>query len=237
MHVHSTFSDGRGTLEENVAEAERLGLSQLGCVDHVRVDTDWVPDYVAAVRNVREHTSVQMQCGIEAKILDTAGRLDMPDWVDGVDAVYAADHQVPSPDGPLHPRAVREGIESGELTADAVVTEIVTATIETVRVNSNVVIAHLFSILPKIGIEEATVDTGLIEQLADAAAQTGARIEIDERWSCPSARTVRPFIDRGVTLLLSTDSHRPETIGRYQYCRGVYRELTGVELTPVADGA
>jgi putative hydrolase len=233
MHVHSTFSDGKGTLEENIAEAERLGLRQLGCVDHVRVDTDWVPDYVAAVQRVREQTSVQMQCGIEAKILDTAGRLDMPEGVDGVDAVYAADHQVPSADGPLHPRAVREGIESGELRADAVVADIVNATIGAVRVNSNVVIAHLFSILPKIGVDEATVDGGLIEQLADAAAETGARIEIDERWSCPSARTVRPFIERGVPLLLSTDSHRPETIGRYDYCRGVYSELTGIELTPV----
>ena len=172
MHVHSTFSDGRGTLEENIAEAERLGLRQLGCVDHVRFDTDWVPDYVAAVQRVRQQTAVQMQCGIEAKILDTAGRLDMPDWVDGVDVVYAADHQVPSVDGPLHPRAVRERIESGELAADAVVADIVGATAAAVRVNSNVVIAHLFSILPKIGVDEATVDAGLIEQLADAAAST-----------------------------------------------------------------
>ncbi len=36
MHVHSTFSDGRDTIEDNVAEAERLGLLELTCVDHVR---------------------------------------------------------------------------------------------------------------------------------------------------------------------------------------------------------
>ena len=50
MHVHSTFSDGRDTIEDNVAEAERLGLLELTCVDHVRAGTDWVADYVAAVR-------------------------------------------------------------------------------------------------------------------------------------------------------------------------------------------
>ena len=49
MHVHSTFSDGRDTIEANVEEAEALGLTQLTCVDHVRVDTEWVPEFLAAV--------------------------------------------------------------------------------------------------------------------------------------------------------------------------------------------
>jgi hypothetical protein len=49
MHVHSTFSDGRNTLEENVAQAERVGLRALRCVDHVRTDTKWVPTFTAAV--------------------------------------------------------------------------------------------------------------------------------------------------------------------------------------------
>ena len=56
MHVHSTFSDGRDPIEGNVAEAEALGLTQLTCVDHVRAGTDWVPEYVAAVRRIaRRH--------------------------------------------------------------------------------------------------------------------------------------------------------------------------------------
>ncbi|MFZ0974784.1 MAG: PHP domain-containing protein, partial [Solirubrobacteraceae bacterium] len=79
MHVHSTFSDGAHSLEENVAEAESLGLVELGCVDHVRVDTDWVPAYAAAVAALRERTEVRLQCGIEAKLLDTAGALDLPE--------------------------------------------------------------------------------------------------------------------------------------------------------------
>ena len=78
MHVHSTFSDGRDRIEDNIAECEELGLTALGCVDHVRVDTDWVPDYVAAVGRLRSETAVQLRCGIEAKLLDTTGALDLP---------------------------------------------------------------------------------------------------------------------------------------------------------------
>ena len=102
-HVHSRFSDGEGTLAQNIAAAEALGLHELTCVDHVRVSTNWVPAYVEAVRAARASTTVRLGCGIEAKLLDTDGALDLPPQIEGVDAIYAADHQVPLADGPHHP--------------------------------------------------------------------------------------------------------------------------------------
>ena len=38
--------------------------------------------------------------------------------------------------------------------------------------------------------------------------------------------TMRPFIARDVPLLVSTDSHRADTIGRYDHCLTVLRELS-----------
>ena len=49
-------------------------------------------------------TTVRLRCAVEAKLLDTAGNLDLPSELEGVDAIYAADHQVPLADGPT-PRA------------------------------------------------------------------------------------------------------------------------------------
>lgn len=115
MHVHSTFAEGKSTIEENVAEAERIGLTELTCVDHVQADTKWVPEYVAAVREIAERTPIRLHCAVEAKILDTEGRLDLLEDLDGVDAIYAADHRVPSPEGPMDPSSTRELIEAGEL--------------------------------------------------------------------------------------------------------------------------
>lgn len=236
MHVHSTFSDGKNTIAENVAEAERVGLTEMTCVDHVRSDTDWVPEYVVAVREAGQRTPIELRCAVEAKILNTAGTLDLPPNLEGIDAVYAADHQVPSLEGPLNPRTVREEIESGALDPQEVLRWIVGATATAVDRRRDVVIAHLFSVLPKIGLAEVDVPQGLLETLADAAAESGARIEVDERWKCPSARTLRPFWRRDVPLLLSTDSHRRETIGRFDYCADVVRDLRAPDPTtaPVA---
>jgi putative hydrolase len=233
MHVHSTFSDGRDTIEDNVAEAERLGLIELTCVDHVRVDTEWVADYAAAVRQVNASTPVVLRCAVEAKLLDTAGNLDLPGDLVGVDAIYAADHQVPLPDGPRTPREIKALMADGALSSTEVMVAIVTSTAEALRRHSPVVIAHLFSVLPKLGLSEDDVPQELLEHLAAITAQTGGQIEVSERWRCPGVRTLCPFLRLGVPLLLSTDSHRRETIGRYSYCAQVLSELMGAE-PPVA---
>jgi putative hydrolase len=229
MQVHSTFSDGKDTVEANVRAAEAIGLTQMTCMDHVRVDTAWLAEYVAEVQRVRALTAVELTIGIEAKLLDTTGALDMPpdDQIpDAVQVVYAADHQVAMDGGVRHPDAVRAALESGELTAATVFSALITSTRECLDSPRPIVIAHFFSILPKLGLDEADAPLDEIEALAAECARTGQRIEVNERYHSPSARTLRPFIERGVPLLVSTDSHRADTIGRYDHCLTVLRELS-----------
>ena len=228
-HVHSTFSDGRNTLEENLAQAEQLGLTQLGCVDHVRVDTTYVPEYAAAIRALRGRTSVALTVGIEAKILDTDGRLDLPvEGLDEVDLVYAADHQFPWPGGYRSPRAVKAALEEGSTTAACCIEHLVTGTVAAMRGNRRhrLVLAHLFSILPKVGLSEDQVPEDLLGLLAAAAADSGTIVEISERWKCPSSRALRAVKAAGAAIVCSTDSHSTVTIGRYDYVRSVLAEIT-----------
>ena len=53
-HVHSTFSDDAvSTVAENVRAARERGLRVVVLADHVRQGSPWVPDFVAAVRELR----------------------------------------------------------------------------------------------------------------------------------------------------------------------------------------
>ena len=227
MQVHSTFSDGADTVADNVRAAEAAGLTRMTCVDHVRASTDWLAQYVAEVRRVRETTDVRLTIGVEAKLLDTTGRLDMPEQLpDGIEVIYAADHQVAMPGGVQHPDAVRAALEAGDLSADEVFSALITSTRACLDDPRAIVIAHLFSILPKLGLDQADAPLDQIEALADECARTGQRIEVNERYATPTARTLRPFVARGVELLVSTDSHRADTIGRYDHCLTVLRGLS-----------
>lgn len=227
MQVHSTFSDGADSVQSNVRAAEAAGLEAMTCVDHVRESTDWLPEYVAEVRRVRALTDVRLTVGIEAKLLDTTGRLDMPARLpDGIEVIYAADHQVAMPGGVQHPDAVRAALHNGDLSADEVFEALITSTRACLDDPRPIVIAHFLSIVPKLGLDQADAPLDQIEALADECARTGQRIEVNERYRTPTARTLRPFIARGVELLVSTDSHRADTIGRYDHCLEVLRELS-----------
>lgn len=225
MHVHSTWSDGKDTLEANLATAEARGLRRLGFVDHVRRDTDWVSDYVAAIEALRPRTRLSLEIGVEAKFLDRSGRLDCPELPPGVDRIYAADHQFPDDDGCKKPSEVLEELASGARGRSQVFRALAEATIGAVEKYPNVVIAHLFSILPKLRLSEDDVPLELIHNMAEAAHANGAEIEIDERWRCPNARTIAVFIEHGVPVRMSTDSHRARNIGIYAFNRQVLETL------------
>ncbi len=102
-HVHSTFSDDAvSTVADDVRAARDRGLRVLCLADHVRQGSAWVPDFVAAVRELRPAPDIEVLAGVEAKILNTAGELDLPPSLRGVDRVLIADHQYP---GDLRPGA------------------------------------------------------------------------------------------------------------------------------------
>ncbi len=128
-HVHSTFSDdGSSTLAENVSAAAERGLRTLCLADHVRRDTAWVPEFAAAVGEYRGRPELRVLAGVEAKIWDGSGRLDLPDALDGIDLVLIADHQFPADNGPVHPAEVRSAIAYGEMTAAEAIERVCEAT-------------------------------------------------------------------------------------------------------------
>jgi putative hydrolase len=222
-HVHSTFSDdGSSTLAENASAAAERGLRTLCLADHVRRDTAWVPEFAAAVGEYRGRPELRVLAGVEAKIWDGSGRLDLPATLDGIDLVLIADHQFPADNGPVHPAEVRSAIASGGMTAAEAIERLCEATARALLCGGQaaggrvgVLLAHLFSLLPKIGLDEAMVPDALLADLAKRTAHAGALAEVNEKWSCPSPRTVAALARAGVTLVAGSDSHHCRNIGVY----------------------
>ena len=219
-HVHSSFSDDAvSSVAQNVETACRRGLQVLCLADHVRQDSAWVPDYLSAVEALRPVPGLEVLAGVEAKILDQAGHLDLPAGAAWADRVLIADHQFPGERGPVHPGEVRAAISAGQVTAEEVISGLIEATSGALEMAARPQLAHLFSILPKMGLAESRVPDQAIGYLARQARATGARLEVNEKWACPSARTVSAFAEAGVPLVASTDSHDCRDIGVYRSVR------------------
>ncbi|KIP51877.1 PHP domain-containing protein [Leucobacter komagatae] len=221
FHVHSTFSDdASSTLAENVAAAHAAGLDTVRLVDHVRASTTWVPDYVAAVAALDVPDGLTVLTGVETKILDSSGSLDLPPLPPGIDRILIADHQFPGDAGPLSPGEVRERIAAGWPAAEAL-EMLVSATLLAMTRHPGNQLAHCFSILPKLGLSEAELTDTQLSALAQTAAATDTHVEVNEKWGCPGPRAVAALHAAGATVVASTDSHDAGSVGRYERVREI----------------
>ncbi len=216
-HTHSDLTDGADTPQAMADAAATAGLTRWALSDHVRASSTWVPDYVTQVRALRVD-GVQVLCGVEAKVLDVTGRLDLPPDLPELDHVLVADHQFPGVDGPEYPDRVRTALADGSRDPAEVLAQLVTATARAVAAAPYPpIVAHLFSLLPKTGLTDAEVGDDLIDLLADACLAAGARVEVNEKWRCPSLRVLHRLAARGVELTAGSDAHRVADVGRWSY--------------------
>ena len=121
---------------------------------------------------------------IEAKILDRAGRLDLPPGVAGLaglDLVHIADHRFPLPSGPADSADVRRALATGAARSEDLIACMVEALEGSMRRVPRPALAHLFSILPKVGLDESEVPDDALAGLATAAARAGAIVEVNEK--------------------------------------------------------
>lgn len=188
------------------------------CVEHVRRDSPWVPSFVAKVEDVAnevEGKGLSLLVGLEAKMLDERGTLDLPPHLPGTTGIVIADHQWPWGERCYTPREIHARWSAQAVEAEVLIRALVSATGAAMRSYPGAQLAHLFSILPKAGLSEDDVPMDALDELVVTAKETGARVEISEKWRCPSPRTLRRFAQAGVPLVASSDAHHASEVGAY----------------------
>lgn len=221
MHVHTTFSDGRHSVEVAIDHAQTLGLRRLGLADHVRAETDWLPTYVEHVSTLRETLELEVVIGVEAKLLDELGTLDLPDDISGIERILVADHRLPYRGELLGPRQVREALRDGSMAEVEVWDTLLYAYEGCALRYRNLQLAHPLSFVARVGIDEQTIPRARIARFAHAMANAGVAVEVSERWKCPTQGTIAILADAGVELVASSDAHDAGAIGVYDYVRAL----------------
>src|SRR4029077_14726411 len=218
LHMHTTATDGKATIEEMIAAAKGRGLKYIAITDHskrvsmangldpVRLRAHW-----KAIDKVRQRTKgIEVLCGIECDILEDA-TLDLPDDVlAGADGVIAVLHS-----GLKQPR---EQIMKRLMTAIH---------------NPHVcVLGHLTGrMLGKRPGAEMNRD-----EVLKAAADHGVMIEINAHPSRLDIDDVGAAAakDLGIPIVISTDAHSTTGLDVMQY--GIFQaRRAGLEAKDVAN--
>jgi DNA polymerase (family 10) len=197
LHMHTTASDGRDTLEEMAAAAARLGHRYIAITDHSKalamangLDEGRALAHAAQVRALNgRFDGLTLLAGIECDIL-ADGRMDLADdCLAQLDVVIASVHSHFSQDESEMTDRVLRALECRWVDVLGHPTGRLLLKRDAVRIDMNAVFT--------------------------AAANHGVAIEIN----CNPARLdlndslARTARDRGVKLVISTDSHSVTTLG------------------------
>jgi len=218
-HVHSTFSDDAvSTLAENIAAAAALTLETVRLIDHVRASTTWVPEFLAAVAAEQIPERLEVLTGVEAKMMDVTGRLDIPADLGDL-TVVIADHQFPGTDGPWSPDEVKQRLARGELAPADAVGMLFEAYVAAMRGRPGSQLAHPFSILPKIGLHDVRSTFELAsdaqrDEFVAVAVETHTSVEINQKWGVSSLLPLPELLEAEL-IVAASDAHNAVDVGGY----------------------
>lgn len=77
MHMHSTWTDGIGTIEQNITRAKEIGLQRIAATDHIRADSTYFPAYYEEILKLRDEYQFDVYIGFEAKVNNFNGEIDV----------------------------------------------------------------------------------------------------------------------------------------------------------------
>jgi DNA polymerase (family 10) len=196
VHCHTTWSDGRATLEEMARAADALGIEYLTVTDHSRtagyaggLDVDRLRQQWDELARVQERVKVKLLRGTESDILED-GALDYPDAVlEQLDVVVASVHS-------------RMRMDEDQMTR------------RLVRCMSLPVFKIWGHALGRLLLEREPFACRVEEVLDALAASRGAvevngdprRLELEPRW-------LRAATARGIPVVLSVDAHATRDLG------------------------
>jgi DNA polymerase (family 10) len=205
VHCHTTWSDGRATLEEMARAADALGFEYLTVTDHSRsagyaggLDEERLRRQAEEIARVQERVKVRLLHGTESDILED-GALDWPDRVlESLDVVVASVH-------------ARMRMDEEAMTR------------RLIRCMSLPVFKIWGHALGRLLLDRPSFACR-VEEVLDALAGRGAvevngdprRLELEPRW-------LRAASARGIPVVLSVDAHAVRDLGYLRFAAGVAR--------------
>jgi DNA polymerase (family X) len=206
VHCHTTWSDGRATLEEMARAADALGAEYMTVTDHSRtasyaggLDEDRLRRQWDEIARVQERVNVRLLRGTESDILED-GALDFPDEVlEQLDVVVASIHS-------------RMRMDEEAMTRRLV---------RCMRLPLFKIWGHA---LGRLLLDRPSFACRVEEVLDALAASRGAvevngdprRLELEPRW-------LRAATARGIPVVLSVDAHSTRDLGYLRLATGVAR--------------
>ncbi len=210
-HTHTTYSHGKGTIEDNVTEARKKGLTEIAITDHGPGHFLFGVSYKDLLKMRQEvdrlnskYQDIEILLGVEANIISMNGALDVDETIIPMLDILLAGYHF----GAL-PATLRDGYHIH-------IKNFFKRRGDTRRIredNTKALISAIkkypISIITHPGAK-ADIDT---KTLAEAAAKRGVALEINASHRFMTEEYVKIAKAEGAKFVLSSDAHSPRRVG------------------------
>ncbi len=222
-HMHSTYSDGRRSLGEYVAEAEKKKIDEIGFSDHIYLEKrQWsmdhanLPKYVSDIETLKNNSNISIKTGLEVDFvpdrMDSLMRL-IEQW--NPDYLIGSVHHV----GYWLLDSEREIDEWKKREVDQVYTQYFDLVQVMAKTQLFDIVGHL-DLVKKFGHRPKDDLTDLMLRTVETIGKSGMCVEINTsglRKPCheiyPSEKLLRMCFNNGVPISFGSDAHAPEDVG------------------------
>ncbi len=211
-HTHTIYSHGKGTIEENVEAARKIGLKILAISDHGPGHMGFgikKRKYKEMRKIIDELNSkyddIEILLGLEANVLDIEGHLDVDDEMLEMNDILLAGYHF----GSRPVRVVRDLLHhaSNYFSKDGKHDErLMHANTESLV---NAMKRYNIDVITHPGAK-GPID---VKRVAEAAAETGTALEINANHGFLTVNQIKEAMKYDIKFSINSDAHHPKDIG------------------------
>ncbi|MCL5935136.1 MAG: PHP domain-containing protein [Firmicutes bacterium] len=215
LHSHSTYSDGRGTVTENIRAAAAIGLERYAITDHgpqnIGVGVGDENKYLVIkeeVRGLRESfPDLQVLVGAEADIISLEGDIDLSrETIEALELLIVGLHPY------VWPKTWKDG---WDFVLSNQTLRVTRSMEEKVRCRNTKALVEAMARYPVDIVSHPNLEMPVeIREVARACHKYGSAYEINTGHNFQTIEDVLTAAKEGVTFVVNSDAHFPESIGR-----------------------
>lgn len=229
-HTHTTFSHGKGSIEDNVKAAVDAGLTAVAITDHgpghltYGVKRKNFPVMRAEIERMRDlYPNVEIYLGVEANIIETANYLDVTEEEFNLFDFIIAGYHYGIPKG----HCIGNWLDVHGFVLENRGRKLLAS-------NTDMTVKCLYEndirILTHPG-EKGRFD---MEEIAKACAATDTLMEISTWHDHLTVEEIEIAAKEDVRFIISSDAHTPERVGSFQ--KGIERALqAGLDISRIVN--
>ncbi len=210
-HTHTINSDGKGTIEDTLIAADKLGLKQVGITDHGLRHVAYGMKFrdIARARKVIDETrskyNVECLLSIEANIYSSDGDIDLKESDRELfDYVVAGYHKAPWPKNVVD--MFRYNLPALFINwhdyTDKQRQKFTSPIVKAIKSNRMNILSHLNYGIPSI-----------VSEVGKAAVDYNVYIELNGKRVNLTDEEIMTLYDLGVTFIVNSDAHSPDRVG------------------------